>query len=121
VLIPALSSNVGPVVVLSSADFGVTRSGYLPYAQGFASLSLPITRPHISPRVISYLDAQSITRIPTVHAHDDTLDLNIPITIEVSRRSSLSKSPAPTPDIAADSLRPVDNQEGPGPIVAMTF
>lgn len=39
---------------------------------------------------------------------------NIPITMEVSRRSSLSKSPALTHDIAADSLRPVDSQEGLG-------
>lgn len=65
-------------------DSAVTRSGNLPYAQGFAPLSLPTTRPHISPRVISDLDAQSITRIPTVHAHDDTLVLNIPITMEAA-------------------------------------
>ncbi len=35
-------------------------------------------------------------------------------TMEVSRRSSLSKPLASTPDIAADSLRPVDSQEGLG-------
>lgn len=44
---------------------------------------------------------------------EDSVDLNIPITMEVSRRSSLSNSPALTHDIAADCLRPVDSQGGP--------
>jgi hypothetical protein len=52
------------------------------------AFSATATRSHISPRVISYLDAQSITKISTVHAHDDTLDLLIAVQPGVTVRAS---------------------------------
>jgi hypothetical protein len=93
-----------------SADSVLTQSGYLPYAQGFVSLSPATAHPHVSSEVLSDLEARIATRIRTPHAHDDALDLNTQFPMEISRRPSES---APSiRDIAAHTLRPGDSQQG---------
>ena len=73
------------------ADSAVTQSGYLHsgYAQGFASQSPLAATAHISPQVIPDLEPHIITRISTLHAHDDTLDQNILLPMEISRCATL--------------------------------
>lgn len=107
VLILILSSDTRPMVVPSSSDPAVSQSGYPPYAQGFASKSRPTAHPHISPQRMSDLDAHITSRIRTVHAHGDTLSLNIPV--PVFRHPS--KSPLSTPDIASRTSRPGDCEQ----------
>ena len=110
VLIPALSSDAKPVVFPSSADSPMTQSGYISYSQGFASISPPTAPPHISSQVISNLESHITTRIRTLHAHDDTVDPNMPIPMKVSPHPS--KSSLSTPDIAVNILRSGDGQQG---------
>jgi hypothetical protein len=112
ILITALSSDVGPVIIPSSPDSTVKWSGYLPHAQGFASLSPAITRTHTSPQDISDLDAHITAKITTIHAQRDTLNVNITIPMEVTLDST--KSSPSIPDMAAKKLRPVDNGQGLG-------
>ncbi|KAF8483781.1 hypothetical protein DFH94DRAFT_724135 [Russula ochroleuca] len=109
VIPPSIVDDARLVVYPSPTVPAVTRSGYLPYEQGFASLSPPTALPHISPQVISNLEAHITTRV-RAHAHDDTLDLNIPIPTAISRHPS--KSALSTPDIAAITLRSGDSQQG---------
>ena len=109
VLIPALSDNTKPMVLPSFTDSTVTQP-HVPYAKSFSSLSPPTMRAPIPPPVISDLEAHITTRIRTLHAHDDALDLNIPITMVISHHPS--KSAPSTPNIAANILRPTDGHEG---------